>query len=391
MSIYANMPRTAPADNPIRVFLRDRIHWPLVIVAALLITFGLFAIASAASTMKQGALGYLQKQIIYVAMGVAAFIGLQQVHFRTLLRYAYLVYAGMLVLLVGVLFTRPINGASCWYDLGFFSLQPAEYMKIAVILALVEYLHHDDNKYQTFWGLLAPLGLTLVPMALILKQPDLGGAITFLPLFFTLMYASGAQRRHLLGICLVGAAMAVLMWFTILKPYQKARVNAWLDPAKYRGAEAYQLNQSMIAIGSGGFWGKGYMQGTQQQLNLLPEKHTDFIFAVIAEEGGYCAVLLLTASFAALVVVGFRVALNCRDQVGRTVAVGVTGLLAGEAVINLSVVTGLMPNTGIVLPLISYGGSSMLATWMALGLLNNVACSHTWKRNETHGPAPAGA
>lgn len=380
MSLYATMPKQPTAENPLRTFLRDRLHWPLLLVTAILITIGLFAIASATSSMKQGALGFLQKQCIYVCMGAAAFIGLQQFPYRAILRWAYLAYAVMLVLLVGVLFTRPINGASCWYDLGFFSLQPAEYMKIAVILALAEYLHHDDNKYQTFLGLLAPLGLTLVPMALILKQPDLGGAITFLPLFFVLMYASGAKRSHLLVICLIGAAAAVVLWFTILKPYQKARVNAWLHPAQYAGAEAYQLNQSMTAIGSGGFWGKGYMQGTQQQLNLLPEKHTDFIFAVIAEEGGYLAVLGLTAVFAALVVVGFRVALNCRDATGRTLAVGVVGLLAGEAVINLSVVTGIMPNTGITLPLISYGGSSVLSTFLALGLLNNVACAQGWRR-----------
>ena len=380
-----------PHHNPLLSFLRDRIHWPLIAVTGLLVTIGLFAINSAASTMHQGSIGYLQKQSIYVAMGVAAFIGMQQISYRAILRWSYLVYLIMLVLLVGVLFMPAHKGASCWYDLGFFSIQPAEYMKIAVILALAEYLHHDNNKYQTFWGLLAPLALVLVPMALILKQPDLGGAITFLPLFFVLMYASGAKRWHLTGITLMGMLGAVAMWFTILKPYQKMRVIAWLHPEKYSGAEAYQLHQSMIAIGSGGVWGKGYMQGTQQQLNLLPEKHTDFIFAVIAEEGGFVAVLGLAAILAALVVVGFRIALQCREQTGRTIAVGVVGLLAGEAVINLSVVTGIMPNTGIALPLISYGGSSILSTFIALGLLNNVACCHQWKRDPAQSPLPATA
>jgi rod shape determining protein RodA len=212
----------------------------------------------------------------------------------------------------------------------------------------------------------------LLPVGLILLQPDLGTAMTFLPVVAVAVFVAGARLWQLGLLGAAGLGGATLMWLRVMRDYQKVRIYAWLDPEPHKLGKAFQLVQSQIAIGSGGMWGKGLGLGTQNQFDLLPLKESDFIFAVIAEEGGFvlASVLLLLLVF--LVLAGALTALGARDRAGRVLAAATVALLGGQALINIGVTLGLLPTTGITLPFVSYGGSSMLTSFMAVGLLANV-------------------
>jgi rod shape determining protein RodA len=273
--------------------------------------------------------------------------------------------------LVLVLFTSPVKGARSWFNLGFMKAQPSEFMKLAYVLLLARYLSGAPEPLS-FRHLAVALGIMVMPVGLILMQPDLGTAMTFMPVVVMTVFVAGARLWHLGALGAGGVGAALLMWFRIMHDYQKERIYAWLDPEPYKLGKAYQLIQSQIAVGSGGLWGKGLGMGTQNRFDLLPLKESDFIFAVIAEEGGFlrASVLLLILVF--LVLAGVLVALRARDRSGRILAASVVALLGGQALINVGVTLGLLPTTGITLPFVSYGGSSMLTSFMAVGLLANI-------------------
>ncbi|MCW8131221.1 MAG: rod shape-determining protein RodA [Planctomycetota bacterium] len=352
----------------------ERIDWMLLGCAAALIGLGIFFIASASGAGEGW--GYAGRQAVFLAMGVAAFIAVQRADYLTMMRHAPLLYAGGLVLLMGVFFTRPINGARSWFDLYFFKLQPSEIMKPVLILTLAHYLIYRES-YKRLTGLLVPLILCFIPMALILKQPDLGTTMVLVPVVFAMLYAAAARLWHLALMVLCGAGGLVGMWFTIMKDYQKNRILAWLYPEKYRLSEAWQQLQSQTAIGSGGFFGKGWGETSQGSLTLLPEKHTDFIFAVASEEGGFLIAALLTLLLCALAIQGLKIASRTREPAGRLIAVGVSALLGGQALINMGVALGLLPTTGVTMPFVSYGGSSLISSLICLGLLINVGAKQT--------------
>jgi rod shape determining protein RodA len=319
---------------------------------------------------------HFQKQLVWVALGVAAMLLMLAVDYRTLLRYAYDIYGGALALLILVLLLPQVRGARSWIALpGLgFNIQPTELMKFALVLVLAKNLMHRETQ-STLRGLVAPFVLTLIPMALILKQPDLGSAILLPPLLFAVVFASGANAFHLISIALAGAASTVPMWMFVMKQYQKNRILAFLSPEKYEAREAYQLIMSLIAIGSGSLLGEGLGNGTLTELDLLPDKHTDFIFGVIAEEGGFVAVGILISLYLLLMLGGFRVASARKEPGGRLIATGCAALLGSQALVNIGVVTALLPTTGITLPLVSYGGSSMIISFCLIGLLLNVGAS----------------
>jgi rod shape determining protein RodA len=341
-------------------------------VAAVLV-IGMCFIASAVKGQGGGAsAGFLTRQVLYVGMGVTVFVALLRISYLDILRQAPLLYLVGLLMLCGVLATRPINGARSWFDLYFFKLQPSELMKPIVILTLAHYLMYRQS-YRKLTGLLVPLVLAMAPMLLILKQPDMGTAMVFVPVIFVMLFAAGARLPHLALMVLTGGAGMVAMWSTVLKDYQKRRVLAWLDPEQYRLGEAWQLLRSETAIGSGGVMGKGWGESSQGGLNLLPEKHTDFIFAVVAEEGGFLLAGLLLLLVLCAVLSGLGIAARTREPAGRLIAVGCATVIGAQSLINAGVALGLLPTTGLTFPFVSYGGSSVISAFICLGLLTNIA------------------
>jgi rod shape determining protein RodA len=343
----------------------------LIGTVAVILVIGLCFIASAVRNQSGGSAGYLARQVVFIGMGCVLFVMLQRVNYLSILRHAPLLYLIGLLLLCGIYGTRPINGARSWYDLYFFKLQPSELMKPVIILTLAHYLMYRDS-YKKLSGLVVPLVLTLIPMGLILKQPDLGTFLAFSPVLFVMLYVAGARIWHLALMIFCGSSGMALMWFTLMKDYQKRRVYAWLYPEQYRLGEAWQLLRAETAIGSGGFWGKGWGQSSQDKLSLLPERHTDFIFAVVCEEGGFVTAMLLLFLILCVALSGLGIAARTREPAGRLIAAGCVTIFCSQVLINTGVALGLLPTTGLTLPFVSYGGSSILSSFICIGLLVNI-------------------
>lgn len=350
-----------------------RVDFVLLGCIALMLLIGMCFIASAARGLPEAGsgAGYLTRQALFACLGLTVFAALQRIHYLSILRHAPLLYLLGLLLLCGVLATRPVNGARSWYNLYLFKLQPSELMKPILILTLAHYLMYRDS-YRKLAGLAVPLVLALVPMLLILKQPDLGTTMVFAPVLFVMLFAAGARLWHLALMILAGCASLLWMWSEVLRDYQRRRILAWLDPEQYRLGEAWQLLRSETAIGSGGLFGKGWGQSSQSSLNLLPEKHTDFIFAVVAEEGGFVLAALLLLLVLCAAFSGLGIAARTREPAGRLIAVGCVTVLCAQALINASVALGLLPTTGLTFPLVSYGGSSIISAFICLGLLISI-------------------
>ena len=256
-------------------------------------------------------------------------------------------------------------------------LQPSEFVKLAVIVLMARYFSRDETGARKGqYGLIdlwRPFLLILLPVALVMKQPDLGTALVTFFVAFTMVMFAKVRWRDLAILAVSGVAGSVFAWKRLLKPYQKDRVLTFLDPAAYAKGAGYHAIQSVIAVGSGQWGGKGWGEGTQNQLSFLPEQHTDFIFSVWAEEHGFLGGLLLISLYGFLVLAAIDVASNARDKFGSFLAVGVAGLFFWHAFINIGMVTGALPVVGVPLPLFSYGGSSVLADMLGVGILLNVS------------------
>jgi len=350
-----------------------RVNTPTVDWILLLGTAGLCGIGL--TFLHSTAPADLAKQIQWVFIGACMMFAMSLLDYRILVHYAWEFYFVVIVLLLIVLQLPPIRGAQSWIRLPGFSIQPVELMKVALVLVLANHLRFKETQ-TTLKGLVIPFLITLIPMALILKQPDLGGAILLPPILFSIVYASGARLSHLIYIAFGGIVSAIPMWIFGLKDYQKSRIYAFIYPELYAQREAYQLNQSLIAIGSGGLFGMGLGQGMITSLRLLPDSQNDFIFGVIAEEGGFVAISAVLGCYLLIVLEGLHIARKCREPSGRLIATGISCTIGAQAIINICVVTGLLPTTGITLPLISYGGSSMVVTMAFLGILFNIASSN---------------
>ena len=354
---------------------RDFAHYPwhVALLVAGIAAIGVWNLASAARSA-HAPVWISQLSWMGVGAGVALAVGL--VDYRRFMRGAYVFYALVLVLLVATaLKGRVVMGARRWLTIGPVNLQPSELAKIAVALALARWFHMDAGKRKDgygLFGLIVPALITLVPAVLVLKQPDLGTALIVVSVGATMILFAKVRWKTLLAVVLVVSVGAVFA-YPHLKPYQKKRVETFLDPEGDVLGAGYHASQSMIAVGSGQGLGKGWGQGTQTLLSFLPEQHTDFIFSVWAEEHGFVGCLLLLALYYAVIVSGFGIAGNARDRFGHFLAVGVTSMLFWHAFINMGMVIGVMPVVGVTLPLMSYGGSSVLAVLIGIGLLNNVA------------------
>ncbi len=352
--------------------LRQFFDWPLFIAVVLLMGLGLFNLYSATSSTK---LTLVHRQSYLLVMGMIVFFLSSAIDYRVLYRLAYPVYAVGLVLLGLVLFVgKSVNSAQRWLELGAFTFQPSELMKILLIIGLAKYLHDDPVvEGRQLKHLLIPLVLVGVPVLLVLRQPDLGTAMLIFLLFLSVMLLTKLKFRSIVTLFLVATASLPVTWSYLLKDYQKQRIFTFLDPASDPSGAGWQARQSLFAIGSGGMWGKGYMKGTQNQLHFLPERWTDFPFAVWAEEWGFAGSVLLLGIYLFFILWALKLASQARDRFGAVLCVGVASLYFWHTVISIGMVTGMAPVVGMTLPLFSYGGSSLITMVMAAGLLMNVS------------------
>ncbi len=348
--------------------------WVLMLLLLLVCGMALFNLYSASYPPKPWGTPPYLKQCYLFLMGFAGFIFLISFDYRELHSWNYPFYLLILTLLLIAFFLgQSAGGAQRWINLGFFKLQPSEPAKLMLVITLASYYSRKEvvDGYA-IKELITPIILTAVPFLLILMQPDLGTALMLGIIFVSMTVFVKLRFSTYLILGSTGIGAAVFAWFKLLKPYQKQRIQTFLDPENDPMGHGYQILQSKIAVGSGGKFGKGYMEGTQGHLHFLPERHTDFAFSVWAEEWGFFGSIFLLGVYFFLLLWGLHVAMFARDRFGLLLAFGVVVLIFWQAVINLMMILGFLPVVGIPLPLISYGGSSLLTTLLALGILMNV-------------------
>lgn len=316
---------------------------------------------------------WASRQAVRFGVGVGLAVAIALIDIRFFLRFAYLIFAAAILALVGVELIGSIGGgAQRWLNLGFVQIQPSEVAKIAVVLALARYFHmRPFDEIGSIWMLAPALAMIALPTALVLKQPDLGTAILIVAVGASVIFLAGARLWKFIAAAAAVAAAGPIVWTNLLT-YQKNRVLTFLDPERDPLGAGYHIIQSKIALGSGGVWGKGFMAGTQSNLNFLPEKQTDFAFTLLAEEFGLMGGLGLLALYVVMIAYGFYVAATARSQFGRLLALGVTTNFFLYVFVNVAMVIGLIPVVGVPLPLVSFGGSALLTLMVGFGLLFNV-------------------
>src|SRR5216683_2435543 len=348
--------------------------WTVFLLTLMLAGLGLISVMSASYAGPHKALDPLvMRQLIWIAAGTAAMLITVVVDYRAFQTYAYPIYVIVVLLLIMVLgMGHATGGSKRWINLGLFKLEPSELAKIAVVFVMVRYLREEPPKGG--WRLrqmIIPFILLGIPAALVLKQPDLGTGLTLVMITITLIFVSGLNWRTMAMLALAGMLAAPLSWH-YLKPYQRQRLVTFLNPQADPLGAGYHIIQSEIAIGAGGPFGKGFLNGTQARLNFLPEQHTDFIFAVFAEEFGLAGSIILLTLYASLIARGAWIARHARERFGALLAIGLTAIVFWQVAINIGMATGMLPVVGITLPLVSYGGSSLIAMMAAMGILINI-------------------
>jgi rod shape determining protein RodA len=347
-----------------------QVRWSFVLLLCCLGAVGGVMLYSAGDGSLQP---WALRHVARFGVALLLMIAVAMIDVRFWLRYAYALYAAALALLAAVDIAGTIGmGAQRWIDLGFISLQPSELMKIALVLALARYFHRlSAEEVRKPWKLIPPGLLVALPAALVLVQPDLGTAMMLILSSAALFFCAGVPW-WIFALAAGGAVALMPVAWGFLHDYQRARVLTFLDPEMDPLGSGYHIIQSKIALGSGGVFGKGFMAGTQGQLNFLPEKQTDFIFTMFAEEFGLVGTLSLLGVYALVLIYCFAMALSARNQFGRLVALGITTIFFLYVFINVAMVMGLVPVVGIPLPLISYGGTAVLSLMVGFGLVLSV-------------------
>ncbi len=383
--------------------------WAIVVTVALLYSIGLASIF--ASEANKPRYEFAHKQLVFLAGSLGLAYLILRVGFRRLAERANLIFALALLALIPPAIARVLNfefgglvpdirGAHRWIRLPGIQLQPSEFMKVAYILALAWYLRYRRN-YRTLSGLIVPFAASMVPLVLILLEPDLGTVLLIMPVLFAMLFVAGARVRHLALIAGVGLCLTPVLWMK-MRPYQRLRITAVLlqseairadiveSPEKYRllnedaralrreahrwrRSSGWQLVCSKAALGSGGAWGQGWGQGTYVEYNFLPDRHNDFVFALIGHQWGFPGCVAVLVGYGVIILAGTVIATGSNDPVGRLLAAGVVVLIATQVLINVGMCLGLMPITGMTLPFVSYGGSSLLTNFIAAALLISVA------------------
>jgi len=344
----------------------------------ILLIIGLITLFSA-SYQKQTDTGknFVLSQIIWIILGLFISFLLFRTNYHSFLSVAYIIYGIHIFFLILVLFMgKTVLGAQRWISFGGIGFQPSEFSKIFTILALARMIGDNPQRLKTIKGLVMPLLLAFIPIVLIFKQPDLGTAIIFVPIFLAMFWVAGIRVKYFL-IAIISAVMSLPVFWYFLKDYQRDRLMVFINPNLDPLGAGYTINQSKIAIGSGMMLGKGWLAGTQNQLNFLPERHTDFVFSVVAEEGGFLTASLVLILFLVLILRGIRIAELTNDISGRLIVTGLTTMVALHVIINIGMALGLMPVVGMPLPFISYGGSALISNFIAIGFMLNVGKQRT--------------
>jgi rod shape determining protein RodA len=350
--------------------LRD-VDWTLLILTLMICGIGVLQIYSATQASENADRWW--KQSLYIGVGLVAFYLISQIDYHTLVGQSPMLYIAFGVILVFLLIlSRVVLGAKRWIGLGAgFKLQPSEFMKLILILFVARYISELKSDSMEIADLVKLSGLVLVPFGLVALQPDLGTALCYLPILGVGVLLAGLTRQQAIALLLIFVLVVPVGWF-MLKDYQKARITSFVDPASDPQGSGYQVMQSKIAVGSGGMWGLGVTRGMQIQLRFLPFAHTDFIFAAFAEEHGFVGVVFVLGLYFLLLMQILQNAQTAPDRAGTAICMGVGALMLFHVLENAGMVAGLMPVAGIPLPLMSYGGSSILSFFLMLGLVNNV-------------------
>ncbi|MBR0260614.1 MAG: rod shape-determining protein RodA [Selenomonadaceae bacterium] len=351
-----------------------RVDFLLILSTAAIVIYGLVIISSAThiNTPGEERFWYVQRQGMFALINGILAILFINFDYRGLSQHGNKIYVFNLIMLLAVmLFGHAALGAQRWIQIGPISLQPSEFSKLLMIICLASILEERMGKLNSLQDIL-PIALYVgVPFILVLKQPDLGTSLVFMAIFFGMVIACGMPWRYFIGTVAVGIMSFPLMW-QFLKDYQKMRIMVFIDPNVDPLGSGYHIIQSKIAIGSGMLFGKGLFEGTQSQLNFLPENHTDFIFAVVGEELGFVGAVILLLLYLIVFWRGIIIAKEAGDVFGRLLAVGITSMLAFHVLVNVGMTTGIMPVTGIPLPLMSYGISSLTTNILSVAILLNI-------------------
>jgi len=348
------------------------IDWALVVAILSLCAIGVAMIYSTTSDPTRGASHMHVTQLYAIALGFAAMVFMVTLDYRAFTDKSHLIYIALLALLLYVMFFGSVQmGARRWIPLKVFNLQPSEFARVGVALVLAKFF--GENRGAPTWTDLAVSGgLTLLPCALIAKEPDLGTAVTLIPVFLAVTYLAGMRMRILALIVSCFVLAAPIAWKFALNDYQKTRISSFLDPSQDPKGAGYQQIQARITVGSGGPRGKGFKQGTQGQLRFLPVAHNDFIFSVLAEEQGFAGVIVALGLYFFVILRALDAARLAKDRLGSYLVLGVLAGFTFQVVYNITMSAGLAPVKGLTLPLMSYGGSSMIATLAGFGLVLNV-------------------
>lgn len=355
--------------------LVEYFDWWMLALTMVAVGIGLVALYSAVNAGTDTHLSSLfGRQMLWYGAGAVLMVAAFLVNYKTFERWGHLVYIGCILMLVGVMFFgKYVGGSKRWLALGPVSIQPSEMVKLAVIIMLARYYARIvTNDGLRLREMMTPVAITAIPFVLIVQQPDLGTAMVIALIAASITLYIKIERRTLIGLFVSGALTIPLVWL-FLKGYQKQRILTFLNPDRDPLGAGYHIIQSKIAIGSGMLTGKGFLKGSQNILDFLPEQHTDFIFSVLAEEWGFVGTMFTLAVFLLILVWGLQIAQRSRDPFGTILAVGITAMIAWQVFINIGMVMGVMPVVGVTLPFISYGGSSVITMMAGVGLLLNVS------------------
>lgn len=347
--------------------------WVLFAAGALLILFGLAEIYSVALGSETASLSFFNKQVISISIGASLFFILAIFDYHNIRSSSnYLYILGGALLLAVLFFGRSIKGTTGWFDLGFFNLQPVEFAKFVLIVFLAKYFSSNSIKVSPVRHILVSGIASMIFVALIMKQPDFGSAMILFLLWAAMVMMAGFNKKYLLFIAVILSVIFVLGWAFFFKPYQKERIMTFFNPTFDPLEQGYNITQAIIAVGSGGFMGRGIGFGSQSQLKFLPEAQNDFIFAVISEELGFLGVSLVLFLFATLFYRLIKGVKNARDDFGAYYIVGLIALLFTEVFVNIGMNIGLLPVVGIALPFLSYGGSAIISTLIMVGVAESI-------------------
>lgn len=349
-------------------------EWGILVVAIILCVIGIVALFSATQETEYDE---FTKQIIWFVISIIAMVILMFIDYNLLLKASPVLYGIFILLLIAVLFTTPVNGATSWFNIGAFSFQPGEFAKVFVILFLtytiVKIQKKGPNEINKITKLLIILSVLAVPVLLLVMQPDYGTSLAFIVATALMLFSAGIDKKYIIITFLVIAISIPLLYNFILPEHAKSRIDVFLNPESDPRGAGYNIIQSKLAIGAGGLTGMGLLKGNQTQLGFLYPKTTDFIYSVIGEEMGFIVAGGIILLYVYLITKCVYIAKTAKDRAGSLVAIGITGVFLFHVIENIGMVMGLLPITGVPLPFISYGGSSLITNFMCIGLLLNIS------------------